>query len=258
MKGLLKLFRNGFNVKKNNPPIPTSSSEPRMIRPENTGNQFLAEKGNNEVSFKELHKMVQEYTLLDYDRLFSLKKMADDLNKRGIAGDFVECGCYKGGSSAVLRSDMGADRRLWIYDSFQGMPNPGQQDGQEAQKWKNQCAASVDCLLTILLATGATWNEFVVREGWFEDTFKSPLPKQVALLHCDADWYESVKLVLETFYPLMPDGAYVILDDFGYWEGCRLAFYDFCENHGERPLLERVGPYQAYWIKGKKHTRNEI
>lgn len=257
MKGLLKLFKNRFNVKKNTPSFPDPVSELKATNPEKTGIHSQTEEGNIIISFQKLFKIVQAHTLLDYDRLLSLKKIADDLNKREVAGDFVECGCYKGGSSAVLRSEMGPDRRLWIYDSFKGMPNPGQQDGPEAKKWENQCAASVDCLLAILLTTGATRDEFVVREGWFEDTFKSPLPKQVSLLHCDADWYESVRLVLETFYPLMPDGASVILDDFGYWEGCRLAFYDFCEKHGERPLLERVGPYQAYWIKGKEHKRNE-
>jgi O-methyltransferase len=63
-------------------------------------------------------------------------------------------------------------------------------------------------------------------------------------------------LVLETFYPLIPDGGVVILDDFGHWEGCRVAFYDFCKKFDEHPLLERVDYTQAYWIKGKKHSRH--
>jgi len=107
-----------------------------------------------------------------------------------------------------------------------------------------------------MAATGASREEFIIREGWFQDTFKQPLPENVALLHCDADWYQSVTIALETFYPRMPAGACVILDDFGYWDGCRIAFYDFCEKYGERPLLERVGNTQAFWIKGKEHNRN--
>jgi O-methyltransferase len=81
------------------------------------------------------------------------------------------------------------------------------------------------------------------------------LPERVALLHCDADWYDSVHIVLRTFYPLIPPGGCVILDDFGYWEGCREAFYDFCLQRGEKPLLERLEADQAYWIKGKTHNR---
>jgi O-methyltransferase len=175
----------------------------------------------------------------------------------GLGGDVVECGSYKDGASAVLRAGMGPGRLLWIYDSFQGLPESSEQDGDEAGKWAGGCVASAADVLAILAATGAAPTEFVVREGWFQDTFRQPLPGQVALLHCDADWYEAVTLTLETFYPLMPHGACVILDDFGHWEGCRRAFYEFCEKHGERPLLERVGYSQAFWIKGKEHNRKQ-
>jgi predicted O-methyltransferase YrrM len=47
----------------------------------------------------------------------------------------------------------------------------------------------------------------------------------------------------------------VILDDFGFWEGCRTAFYDFCLRHGEKPLLERIERDQAFWIKGRPSNR---
>jgi O-methyltransferase len=182
--------------------------------------------------------------------------LVNDINHRGLEGDVVECGSYKGGAGAVLRAGMGAGRKLWIYDSFQGAPEASEQNGDEAKKWAGSWAASVDDVLEILAATGATREEFVIREEWFQDTFKQALPKQVALLHCDADWYESVTLVLETSYALMPDGAFIVLDDFGHWEGCRLTFYDFCEKYAERPLLERVGYSQAFWIKEKGHNRN--
>jgi O-methyltransferase len=47
----------------------------------------------------------------------------------------------------------------------------------------------------------------------------------------------------------------VILDDFGFWEGCREAFYDFCHQRQEKPLIERVESDQAFWIKGRNHNR---
>ena len=43
------------------------------------------------------------------------------LRSRGL-GAFVECGTYKGGSAAVLARDLGAGRHLWLYDSFEGVP----------------------------------------------------------------------------------------------------------------------------------------
>lgn len=208
-----------------------------------------------EKEFLKLRKAIRDYTLCDLDRLNSLWKLVRGVKERGIKGDIVECGSYKGGTGALLRAGMGPGRKLWIYDSFQGMPETTHEDGEEAKKWKGSCAASAKDVIEVLGATGAKKEEFVIREGWFNDTFKKELPQQVALLHCDADWYDSVTLVLETFYPIMPAGGCVVLDDFGYWEGCRRAFYDFCGRHGEKPLLERVGVTQAWWIKGKEHNR---
>lgn len=210
-------------------------------------------KGEKE--FFKLHKAIKDYTLCDLKRLKSLWQLVNGIEERGIKGDVVECGSYKGGTAALLRAGMRLERKLWIYDSFQGMPNTSHEDGEEAKKWKGSCAASLKDVVDVLGATGAQKDTFIIREGWFDETFKEELPRQVAFLHCDADWYDSVTLVLETFYPLMPVGACVVLDDFGYWEGCRRAFYDFCGRHGEMPLLERVGITQAWWIKGKEHNR---
>jgi len=208
------------------------------------------------VDFNQLYEIITDYTLLDVERIRSPWKLIKDVGSRGTKGDIVECGRYKGGSSAVLRMGMGPNRQLWLYDSFQGMPETSEINGDEAKKYVDTYAASVEDVLRILTTTGAKTEEFLIMEGLFQETFQKSLPEKAALLHCDADWYESVSLVLETFYPLIPDGGCVILDDFGFWEGCRRAFYDFCEKYGQRPLLERVGGTQAFWIKGKEHTRD--
>jgi len=90
------------------------------------------------------------------------------------------------------------------------------------------------------------------RKGLFATTMAhEPLPEHVALLHADCDWFDSVLLTLRTFYPLVANGGYVILDDWCHWEGCRKAFYIFCEETGETPLLERSGRYSVYWQKGR-------
>jgi O-methyltransferase len=208
------------------------------------------------MTIENLYQAVADYTLLDAERIFSLCALVEGINQHGVTGDVVECGCCKGGSGAVLRAGMGPNRKLWLFDGFQGLPGTNEADGEEAKQWVGQCLASPNDVVEILATTGATPQEYVIREGWFQDTFRQELPETVALLHCDADWYDSVMLVLDTFYPRMPAGACVILDDFGYWEGTRVAFYDFCEKHGERPLLERAGYTQAFWIKGKTHNRN--
>ncbi|MDB4459025.1 TylF/MycF family methyltransferase [bacterium] len=202
-----------------------------------------------------LMNKVQSHTLTDRQRMRSLIRYSRLISKNSIPGSFVECGTYKGGTAGLLASSMPANRHLWLYDSFQGMPNPTQIDGNEAQKWTGACLASPQDVKDVMERLSIDSSQYTIKEGWFNDTFKQELPEQVSLLHCDADWYDSVILVLETFYDLIPDGGCIILDDFGYWEGCREAFYDFCHARKIKPLLQSVGQSQAGWIKGCTNMR---
>lgn len=205
-----------------------------------------------------LFEQVQPYTLCTLDRLENLAALSQYLNVNHIPGDFVECGTYKGGSAAILSKYLGETRHLWLYDSFEGMPNTSDKDGEAAKDWIGQCVGAIADVKSVMNAVGTSETSYTIKPGWFETTFGQDRPQQIALLHCDADWYDSVTLVLETFYPQIAPGGCVILDDFGYWEGCREAFYDFCCRHGEKPVLERVGTDQAFWIKGRSHNRELI
>jgi O-methyltransferase len=202
-----------------------------------------------------LVERIKAYTMCDSERIRSLIDLSLYLNSQQIEGDFVECGTYKGGAAAILSKYMGQDRHLYLYDSFEGMPETSPKDGAEAAKWVGKCLGTIEDVREAMKLVSTGDEQYTIKKGWFEQTFREQLPNKVALLHCDADWYNSVMLVLETFYPLVVEGGCVVLDDFGYWEGCREAFYDFCVRHNEKPLLERVGASQAYWIKHKLSNR---
>ena len=204
---------------------------------------------------KVLVNRLKAYTMCDLKRIKSLINLSLYLNSQRIEGDFVECGTYKGGTAAVLSKYMGPQRHLYLYDSFEGLPPPSDKDGAEAAKFVGECRATVGDVREAMKLVSTGDSRYTIIEGWFEQSFHKGLPNKVALLHCDADWYNSVTLVLETFYPLVVEGGCVVLDDFGYWEGCREAFYDFCIKHNQKPLLERVGASQAYWIKHKLNNR---
>jgi O-methyltransferase len=204
---------------------------------------------------RNLLNKIQPYTMCTEERLLNLIKLANYVNSQGIEGDFVECGTYKGGTAALLSKYMNENRHLWIYDSFEGMPSTSDKDGEEAKKWVGECVGSVENVKKIMKLVSTPSEKFTIKKGWFNQTFKENKPKKISLLHCDADWYDSVALVLDTFYELVTIGGCVILDDFGYWEGCREAFYDFCMKNDEKPLIERVGNTQAFWIKGLFHNR---
>jgi O-methyltransferase len=203
-----------------------------------------------------IYQQIQPYTYCSSGKLKTISKVCEYLNHNHIPGDFVECGTYKGGSAAVISQYLNSQRHLWLYDSFAGLPETSAEDGEDAKQWVGGCVASVEDVKNVMNLVGTKEENYTIKKGWFEDSFiNSPLPKTVALLHCDADWYKSVLLVLETFYDRIPEGGCVILDDFGFWDGCREAFYDFCYQRQEKPLIERVESDQAFWIKGRNHNR---
>lgn len=209
---------------------------------------------------KKLLRTVGPYTLSDPLRLAILHGLVREILKFSIAGDLVECGVYKGGTAAILGTAVAEDpsRRLWLYDVFEGMPAPGPRDPAEAQAETGLLAVGTHPLQTVLEKVGVPAERVTLRKGLFADTFRQPLPDRIALLHIDADWYDSVLSALRTFYPAVVDGGWIVLDDFAYWEGTRRAFYTFCREQGLEPLLERTGFTQAFWRKGQENTRQAI
>ena len=178
---------------------------------------------------------------------------------RNIAGDFVECGVCNGGSAAAIACELsGSGRHVWLYDSFEGLPAISEIDGKDAERFVGQCVGSEQHVRKAMQIAKVSPSEYTIRKGWFQETFhEQPLPRQIAILHVDADWYDSVMLTLQTFYDLVSDGGLIVLDDFGHWEGCREAFYDFVSQRNIKPLLERFGPTEAYWIKNRLHNRKQ-
>ncbi len=197
------------------------------------------------------------YTVGGSPMIARLRRLAVDLAARGIPGDFVECGVCNGGSAGAIASALADERRhVWLYDSFAGMPPTDEVDGAYAATLVGTYVGSVVRVQEALTVAGVPEEQVTIHEGLFEDTFRQELPAEVAFLHIDADWYASVKLALETFYDRVSPGGLVVLDDFGHWEGCREAFYDFACERDLKPLLERLGHTQAFWVKGRAHNRD--
>jgi len=198
---------------------------------------------------------LRSYSFCNYPKLLSLMRLAQYVNTSGVDGDFVECGVYKGGTAALLSRFLGDSKQLWLYDSFEGMPDTNVKDGEKAKTYIGEGAVRLEDVQEIIRLRGKNFKRVVIKKGWFSDTFIEVGPKNIALLHCDADWYESVSSVLNRFYDDVSDGGVIILDDFGYWEGCREAFYEFCKERDLKPLVERISIDQLYWIKGKETNR---
>jgi len=153
------------------------------------------------------------------------------LGRLGIEGDIVECGVYKGGSAAVLgsamvRLDDERPRKLWLFDSFAGMPPAGEQDGAFSHTLKVTYVGSEQQTRALLGQAGVPPGRFEIVKGLYADTFPTV---EIPLLHIDCDFYEPHKLTLEKFYPAVSPGGFVVLNDYGIYKGARAATDEFFE-----------------------------
>ncbi len=63
------------------------------------------------------------------------------------------------------------------------------------------------------------------------------IPKEIAILRLDTDWYESTKVELEVLYPKLSHKGVLIIDDYGHWEGARKAVDEYFSSASYKPLF---------------------
>jgi O-methyltransferase len=165
---------------------------------------------------------------------------------QSVEGDIVECGTWRGGMSAAMAEILrgGVEPRMSVlFDSFQGLPPPEEADGVKAHEWAqdttspeyyDNCTASDDDAHRAMSLSGI--ESYRVLPGWFEDTlprYAAEQPK-IAVLRLDGDWYQSIMTCLENLFPHVVPGGVVLIDDYGYWDGCTRAVHEFLAR-AERP-----------------------
>lgn len=184
---------------------------------------------------------VQPYTMVGYERLMNAYDVVQHAERKGLPGAIVECGVFKGGSAAVMTMAASPVRKVWLFDSFEGLPEPTAEDGPMAVEYSGhrvggalepigQCVGPLDIVKELFFEKlGVDVSRVVIRQGWFQETL--PLARHeigpIAVLRLDGDWYDSTKVCLENLYDLVVPGGFVIIDDYGYWEGCRRAVDEF-------------------------------
>jgi len=183
-----------------------------------------------------------------------------------VPGCFVECGVWRGGSAAVMGLALrhsGADRQLHLFDSFEGLPEPTEQDGSVAKEYSGgrasgtltsvgRCKAGLDEVRAFLLGRlGLDESKVHFHVGWFQNTLPaaSPTLGPIALLRLDGDWYESTRLCLENLYPHLSSRGMIIMDDYFAWAGCKQATDQYRAQHGIGAPLTRIDETAVCWVK---------
>ena len=190
-------------------------------------------------------RMLCGHTLGHYETLRATYDIAAALIANGVPGDFVECGVYAGGQCAamalaIINNDKNAgkhqpfeyssDRRVHLFDSFQGMPRCGPEDSEfiAAGKQPGESACSLEGVQANMRMWGIPDELLMWHPGWFAETaphFGKYHDAPIALLRLDGDLYESTKVCLEHLYPRLVRGGACIVDDYPL-TGCRKALHE--------------------------------
>jgi O-methyltransferase len=198
-------------------------------------------------------------TMIGLRRLDNLQSCIVDVLRRGVPGDLIETGVWRGGATifmrAVLKAYGDTQRIVWVADSFQGLPKPDlQRYSQDAgdKHWTYQeLAISLDEVKSNFVRYGLLDDQVRFLVGWFRDTLPTAPIERLAVLRLDGDMYESTMDALRALYPKLSPGGYVIVDDYGAVPGCKAAVEAFRAEHGITDPIEPIDWTGVFWRRGE-------
>jgi hypothetical protein len=214
---------------------------------------------------------VKAQTKTNQNRINALINAVNYISKNQIPGAMVECGVWKGGSIMAIALTLNLvkeqTREIYLYDTFSGMTEPGENDictltGNSVRKkyrdskiTKNLSTWSYSPLEEVrenVYSTKYPKTLFNFVQGKVEETIPETVPEKIALLRLDTDWYESTKHELEHLYPLLVENGVLIIDDYGHYEGAKLAVDEYIAENNLCIFLNRVDYSCRLAIKTKK------
>lgn len=203
---------------------------------------------------------VVAHTMIGIKRLDALHYCVEDVLDRGVPGDFIETGVWRGGACIFMRGVLKArgvtDRVVWVADSFAGLPPPDveryPQDAGQDFSHRKELAIPLEEVQENFRRYGLLDEQVRFLKGWFRDTLPSAPVTRLAVLRLDGDLYESTIDALTHLYPRLEKGGYAIIDDYGSVEACKQATDDYRAAHDiEEPIIT-IDSSGAMWRKESK------
>lgn len=213
---------------------------------------------DSDKDFIEIFNKCRKYTMVSRERSFGLYKAVRYIVEKNITGDLVECGVWRGGSVMIMALTLiklgDTSRTIWLYDTFEGMSKPTNEDVsvdnkfKAAKEWNKKdkkdlvflCDASIEDVKSNVSTINYPADNIKFIKGKVEDTIPKNLPNNISILRLDTDWYESTKHELEYMYPKLNTGGVLIIDDYGFWSGSQKAVNDYCSRKEVRILLNKM------------------
>lgn len=194
-------------------------------------------------------------TMIGLTRLRHLGKLVRQVVADRVPGDFIETGVWRGGTCIYMRALLAVlgdnDRRVWVADSFKGLPPPDPANYPADAMDKLYVIKFLRISLDEVKANFAKFNLLDDRvaflEGWFKDTLPAAPIAKLAILRLDGDMYESTINALDALYAKVSPGGFVVVDDYGAVPACKQAVHDFRDRHEIRERIEPIDGTGVFW-----------
>lgn len=154
---------------------------------------------------------------IEKDELLVILKELERSLLADLPGDLCEFGCFAGTTSLFLQRlliEKKSKKKLYLYDSFEGLPDKSEQD---------QSAAGIEFVNGELMATKSQLKlNFKkanlplpkIKKAWFQDLKTKDVPKQICFAFLDGDFYQSIKDPLELIKDKVKIDGLIIIDDY--------------------------------------------
>jgi len=194
------------------------------------------------------------HTMMGIKRLENLQYCVEDVLQQGVAGDLIETGVWRGGGTIFMRAILKAyavtDRRVWVADSFAGLPPPDPAkypaDTDDIHYTLKDLAISVDQVKANFAKYGLLDDQVRFLKGWFSETLPTAPIDRLAVVRLDGDMYESTMDALSALYPKLSRGGYLIVDDYAL-SGCEKAVTDYRKANNIDEEILPIDGCAVYW-----------
>jgi hypothetical protein len=195
------------------------------------------------------------HTMIGMKRLNNLQYCVETVLHDGVQGDFIETGVWRGGAcifmKAILKAYNESGRRVWVADSFAGLPPPNETEysadaGDQHHSYSDWLAVSKTEVAKNFSRYGLLDEQVVFLEGWFKDTLPTAPITSLALMRLDGDMYESTTQALDLLYHKLSPGGFVIIDDYRL-QPCAKAVNDFRSRQKIDDPIQEIDGMGVYW-----------
>lgn len=171
---------------------------------------------------------LKDRCFLDSEEKFTLYSSMIATSK--LPGNIAEVGVYKGGSAKLL-CEMKNNKKIFLFDTFEGLPQTTKKDNIKSGWLSYTSLESVKKYLK-------NYNSVYFYKGFFPNSAKKLKKEKFCLVHLDTDLYQSTLDSLKFFWPKLVKGGRIISHDYNVKKNLAIktAFQEFFKKSPEKMI----------------------